>query len=120
MKNLRNLFGITMMMALYMLMVQPAIAKVTPDTVVIKVSTVCDMCAETIEKAMAYEKGVISTKVDAKKQLATIIYNPKKTNELKIKKAINMAGYDADDMKADKRAFDRLDECCKIDRNEIH
>jgi copper chaperone CopZ len=120
MKNLKSLLSSTLIFASYILMPQPAEAKVSPDTVVVKVSSVCGMCAETIEKALAYEKGVMSTMVDGKKQLATVVYNPKKTSEEKIKKAITLSGYDADEMKADKRAFDRLDECCKIDRNEIH
>lgn len=86
-----------------------------PQTVKIKTSAVCDMCKETIEKAMAYEKGVKEATLDVDSKMLTVTYDPKKTTLEKIKIAITKAGYDADEMTADTRAYDNLNPCCKKD-----
>jgi hypothetical protein len=44
-----------------------------------------------------------------------IVYNPKKTNPEQLKKVISSVGYDADEMLADKKAYDALPPCCKKD-----
>jgi cation transport ATPase len=83
------------------------------DSIKIKTSAVCDMCKETIEKAMAYEKGVKSSALNVETAMLTVVYNPEKTNPEKIKKAVNEAGYDADELKANQRSYDKLNACCK-------
>ena len=85
------------------------------ETVKIKTSAVCDMCKDTIEKALAYEKGVKSSNLDVSTKVVTVVYNPKKTTPEKIRKAITEAGYDADEIKADKAAYEALHPCCKVD-----
>jgi copper chaperone CopZ len=79
----------------------------------IKTSATCDMCKETIEKYVAFEKGVKKITVDVNTKIATVVYNPQKTSPEKIRIAISKAGYDADDVPADKKAYDKLDDCCK-------
>jgi periplasmic mercuric ion binding protein len=79
----------------------------------IKTSAVCGMCKTTLEKAMAYEKGVKKSSLDVKSQTLTVVYDPKKTNLDKIKKAINEVGYDADDKPSNPKAYEQLDPCCK-------
>lgn len=79
----------------------------------IKTSAVCGMCKKTIEKYLAYEKGVQSSDLDVKSKTVTVTYNPKKTDVAKIKKAINKSGYDADETTADAKSYDQLEECCK-------
>ena len=81
----------------------------------IKTSAVCDMCQETLEKAMAYEKGVKSSSLHVDSKVITVTFDPKKTTVANIRKAINLAGYDADGQPADKRAYDNLNACCKKD-----
>jgi mercuric ion binding protein len=81
----------------------------------IKTSAVCDMCKETLEKAMAYEKGVKKSTLDVDSKILTVSYDPKKTSPEKIKKAITIAGYDADEMHANDRAYENLNPCCKKD-----
>jgi periplasmic mercuric ion binding protein len=81
----------------------------------IKTSAVCDMCKETLEKAMAYEKGVKSSNLDVESAVITVNYNAAKTNPDKIRKAISEAGYDADDVKANEKAYSKLNACCKKD-----
>jgi periplasmic mercuric ion binding protein len=81
----------------------------------IKTSAVCNMCKSSIEKAMAFEKGVKKANLDKASQVLTVSFDPRKTDKEKIKKAIIAIGYDADDMQADPKAYDRLNECCKKD-----
>lgn len=51
--------------------------------------------------------------LDEKKMTITVYYNTQKTNLLTIKTAISKLGYDADDIKADIKAYEKLDGCCK-------
>ena len=84
------------------------------ETIKIKTSSlICDMCKETIETALAYEKGVKKFNVDVDEKTTTVTYRADKTTPEKIRKAISESGYDADDVKADPKAFNKLDECCK-------
>jgi mercuric ion binding protein len=95
-----------------------AAAQQTTDefkTITIKTSAVCDMCKETLEKAMAYEKGVKTSTLDVDSKILTVTYNTKKTTPEKIKLAVTKAGYDADEMPADNKAYSALDPCCKKD-----
>ncbi len=81
--------------------------------VTLKTSAVCGMCKKTIEKYLAYEKGVQSSNLDVKSKVLTVSYNPKKTDVAKIKKAVNKSGYDADETTADTKAYGQLEDCCK-------
>ncbi|MGC9341552.1 MAG: heavy-metal-associated domain-containing protein [Bacteroidales bacterium] len=83
------------------------------DTLKIKTSAQCSMCTETIEKAMAYERGVESSSLDLDTKILTVIYKEKKTSPGKIRKAISKVGYDADDVAANERAYSKLPACCK-------
>jgi copper chaperone CopZ len=85
------------------------------ETITIKTSAVCDMCKETLEKAMAYERGVKTSSLDVATKVLTVTFDSKKTTPEKIRMAVTKAGYDADDMKADARAYDNLNACCKKD-----
>jgi periplasmic mercuric ion binding protein len=79
----------------------------------IKTSAVCDMCKSTIEKNLAFEKGVKRSVLDVKTKIVTVTYNPEKTDPGKIRQAIAKSGYDADDVRADAKAYNKLDSCCK-------
>lgn len=81
----------------------------------IKSSVVCDMCKTTIEKELAFEKGVKKSTVDVDSKIVTVLYNPKKTTPDKIRTAISKIGYDADEVPADTKAYKKLDACCKKD-----
>lgn len=84
-------------------------------TIQIKTSAVCDMCKETLEKAMAYEKGVKDSNLDVDSKILTVKFDTRKTSAEKIKKAVTMTGYDADEMPADPKAYANLNPCCKKD-----
>lgn len=52
------------------------------------VSMECHSCKTKIEKNIPWEKGVKDLIVDLDKKTVRIIYNPKQTNEEKLRKAI--------------------------------
>jgi periplasmic mercuric ion binding protein len=83
------------------------------QSIQIKTSAVCDMCKETIEKALSYETGVKKSNLDVKTKICTVQFDITKTTPEKIKLAISNSGYDADAVKANKKAYDKLSPCCK-------
>lgn len=89
------------------------------DTLIVKTTIYCDHCekCETcmphIEHKLSYVKGVVDYQVNTTDQTITVIYKPKKIKPEGIRKAIAASGYDADDIKADPKAVEKLDECCK-------
>jgi copper chaperone CopZ len=83
------------------------------DVVEIKVSSQCNECKETIEKALAFEKGISKSNVDLETNTVKVTYKPGKTTPDKIRKAISEAGYDADDVAANPKSYENLSDCCK-------
>ncbi len=86
------------------------------EEIKIKTSSVCNMCKKTIEKSMAYEKGVKSAILDVDSQVLTVAFFPNKTNPDKLRQAVTMTGYDADQVPANDRAYNKLEDCCKKDK----
>ncbi len=79
----------------------------------IKTSSQCEMCKERIEKTLAFEKGVKKAELDLELKIVTVSYKKEKTDPAALRKAISKAGYDADDVAADKTAYEKLPACCK-------
>ncbi|MCB9361210.1 MAG: heavy-metal-associated domain-containing protein [Flavobacteriales bacterium] len=79
----------------------------------IKTSAQCEMCKERLEKAFAYEKGVKSSELDVKTAVFTVEYLPSKTTPEKLQVAVTKVGYDADSLKADEKAYNKLPNCCQ-------
>jgi copper chaperone CopZ len=85
-----------------------------PVTVKINTPSVqCEMCKKKIEDYLKFEEGVIKSLVDFKQKKTTVSYLSDRTNLETVKTAIANAGYDADDVKADKDAYEKLPKCCK-------
>ncbi len=84
-------------------------------TLTMKSSVVCGQCKDRIEAGLAYEKGVKDVSVDLEKKDVTVKYNPEKTTPAAIRQALSKIGYDADDVKADPKAYEKLPACCKKD-----
>ena len=85
-----------------------------PVTVKINTPTVqCEKCKKRIEDYMKVEEGVLKTVVDFKQKRTTVTYLLDRTNLENIKTAIANAGYDAEDIKADKDVYNKLPTCCK-------
>lgn len=89
------------------------------EQVKIKTSAVCGMCKSKIESGLAFEKGIKDVNLDVKSKIATVTYKTNKTSPDKIRLAISKLGYDADEIPADKKAYDKLSPCCKKG-NEAH
>jgi mercuric ion binding protein len=87
--------------------------KKSAEEVKIQTSAVCGMCKDRIEHDLSFEKGVKSVSLDSDTKIVTVGYNPSKTNPDKIRLAISKIGYDADNVKADPVAYDKLPGCCK-------
>ena len=97
-----------------------AFAQKAREEVKIKTSAICKMCKATIERQLAFTKGVERANLDVPSKVVTITYNPKKTSLEKIKKAISESGYDADELPAEAKAYDKLEDCCKKDQAPHH
>ncbi|SNC66869.1 Copper chaperone CopZ [Hymenobacter gelipurpurascens] len=89
------------------------------EQVQFKTSAVCDMCKARLEKSLAYEKGVQAAHLDVPSKVLTVTYRPEKTTPDALRTAVQRTGYDADNVTADARAYDRLPECCKK-TNNVH
>lgn len=87
--------------------------KASKEEVSIKVSSQCSMCKETIEKALAFEKGIVKAELDLETDTVKVVYKSGKTTPEKIRKAISDVGYDADDVTANEEAYNNLPDCCK-------
>lgn len=73
----------------------------------------CETCGDNFQKNMLKIKGVKMYELDEKAMTITVYFDPKKTDLETIKTAISKIGFDADDIKADAVAYEKLDGCCK-------
>ena len=80
---------------------------------VVKSSVQCEMCDKTLQKGLKKINGIEKIVVDIEKKEITVKYNPETVTPEKIKSAITKLGYDADDLKAEQRAYVKLSNCCK-------
>ena|ERR1044072_5760895 len=111
---MRTLASITIV--LLAMLFAPATAsaqKAKQDTVKIKTSAECEMCKTKVETEVGRMKGVKSATLDLSTQVLTVVYNPAKTDPAKIRTVISNIGYDADDVKANNRAQQKLPKCCQ-------
>jgi copper chaperone CopZ len=81
----------------------------------VKIYGNCGMCEKTIEKAGNVKK-VASVEWNKDTQMATVIYDAKKTNKDEILKRIALAGYDSDSFLAPDDVYANLHGCCQYDR----
>jgi membrane fusion protein, copper/silver efflux system len=73
----------------------------------------CDICKENITKALNRVNGIKSFEVDVDSKIVNVNFDNSLTDMKKIEKAISLAGYDANNRKADPVAYSKLDNCCK-------
>ena len=94
-------------------------AQAKGESVTIKTAIYCDHCKKCescggrLETVLYKEAGVRKVFIDAKKETIYVAYNSKKTSLKTIKTVITQSGYDADEMKAEAVAYEKLDDCCK-------
>jgi len=111
MKTLKTIS--TSLLIMIVMMVSAEKANAQTAEIKIKTSATCDMCKETIEKNLAFEKGIKKSVLDVDTKVLTVTYNPEKITPEKIRIAISKIGYDADEVPADPKAYKKLDDCCK-------
>ncbi len=104
--------------AIALLVITSSFAKPKLAEVVIKTTFYCnhyDQCESkpALEKEIMLTSGVKSVVIDGKAQTITVQYKPKMVTPDKIRTVISNAGYDADTVKANPNAYDKLDGCCK-------
>jgi cation transport ATPase len=97
----------------FMLAASATFAQKSTKEIKISTSAQCGMCKDRIEGAFAYESGVKKSTLDVQTKVLTVVYNPAKTDDKKIRKVLNDLGYDADDTKGDAAAYAKLPACCK-------
>jgi len=73
----------------------------------------CETCGQLFQKNMLKIKGVKMYELDETAMTITVFYDPKKTNLEAIRTGISKLGFDADNLKADAVAYEKLDGCCK-------
>ncbi len=73
----------------------------------------CETCGKKFQTNLLKIKGLKMYELNEKKMTITVYFNPQKTNLQNIKVNISKLGYDADEIKADPSAYDKLDGCCK-------
>lgn len=106
-------------LAIMLLINNTVIAQKSNQKAVIKTTLHCDHCRECETCGLKFKTemlkitGVKMYELDDKAMTFTVYYNPKKTDLQAIKVAISKLGYDADEVKADAKAYESLDGCCK-------
>jgi len=73
------------------------------------------MCKSRIEKA-AKSEGAVSADWSTKTKILTVTFDPSKTSVDAFSKKIAAAGHDTERYRADDKAYDALDSCCKYER----
>lgn len=88
------------------------------EEIVIHTSAECGSCKERLEGKLNYTKGIMFADLDIPSKDLTVKYKTKKISLEEIKKIISETGYDADDVKANSKAYEALPQCCKVNGME--
>lgn len=73
----------------------------------------CDSCGKNIYDAVHNLKGIQKVEILEQQAVIRVTFNPQKVTLEEVKNAISGAGYDADEVKAQPVAYEKLDGCCK-------
>lgn len=73
----------------------------------------CKGLNATIEKTLAYERGVVDWTLNLDKKSVTVVYREDKTNATKIEKALAANGVRTANVKPNPRAIEKLPACCQ-------
>ena len=84
-----------------------------------KVSGVCGMCEDRIEKVLD-TKGIRVAEWDVDTHNCKVIFNSTLITELAIHKIVAGAGHDTDKVKASKESYDNIHNCCKYREDVNH
>lgn len=109
---LKSFFASFVLIALLSLGVTAA-EKGKSETVTIKTSAICGSCKARIEKVVKATAGVEEALLNLNNKKLKIKFNPQVTNADKLREVISAAGYDADAVKKNETAFEKLPACCQ-------
>ena len=101
------------MVILFSVLVVNAWAQKETIEILTSASCVGICCKDLIEQEMQFTRGVTAVDLDIESSILTVTFKIKKTDANKLRKAISLIGYHADDVKASKKAHDNLPECCQ-------
>lgn len=86
----------------------------TEQTVTVDLPTMkCNTCSRHIQSALTKVAGVSEVNVDMDAKKATIKFISAKIDQAKIEHVIAESGYDANGVKRNAEAYEKLPECCK-------
>lgn len=106
--------GLLILMAMFMMNTTFAQEKKgKTETAVIQTSAECGDCKDRIENGLNYTKGIVFAELDLETKKVTVKFNTKKITLQQVKEKIHSIGYDADEMKADPAAVQKLPACCQ-------
>ena len=74
----------------------------------------CGMCEQNIKNSLNDLDGIKFVNIDLEKKIGKITFDKEKVDLQGIEKAIAMAGYQANDTKADPKVYETLPKCCKV------
>lgn len=80
---------------------------------VIQTNGVCEQCKKKMMENVPTWKGVQQCSYDVTTAKLTIVYDANKTNLDQLRKQVSLLGYDADNVKADAAAREKLPACCR-------
>ena len=119
MKTIRFLFAVALLAAIAINSQAQSATKASGQqkTESFKVWGKCDMCKDRIEKGLSME-GITKATWEEKTQLATVTYDPSKTNIAAMQKKLASIGHDTEKYKAPDDVYARLPDCCHYDRSK--
>jgi copper chaperone CopZ len=79
----------------------------------IMTSSECGNCKERIEGKLNYTKGIVFSELNYDSKELVVKFKPNVISLEQIKKIVSELGYDADEIKADKKAQNKLPLCCQ-------
>jgi len=120
MRNMNKLSGLKgkvksliLVLLLSVIMVSMLLSQENIKQYSFKTSAQCDMCKGRIEKHLSKQDGIVESNVEVETALCTVKYDSTKITIDDIRLEISKTGYDADEVKANKRSYEKLPKCCK-------
>ena len=96
-----------------MLVAAPVFSQGRISEVEIRTSAQCEMCKESIERFMTFERGVRYAMLDPESKVLTLRFNNRRADIGNLRDAMAGLGYDADDVPGCPEAYAELPACCK-------
>ncbi|MDB5282382.1 MAG: Heavy metal transport/detoxification protein [Bacteroidota bacterium] len=90
------------------------------ETVTIQTSAICESCKKRIEKVVKATDGVMEANLNLNNKKLKVKYDSAVISPDQIRTAIANSGYDADYIKKNDEAFNKLPKCCQHPEDGKH